>query len=614
MSKDPKHHHPEDADVEGHHHHDHAHDETIIVTPKGGSKTRFLMTFLLVLLLLTTFSVSNEVVACFSRGDSATKGYVSWKDPAVGVRSVRTADFLTEKQTLAKFWAILSQGRDRDRSDDDTAQFLLMSDLSENAGVRVTDTDLKNFITKYFPSSETYKAILQGHKITPKEFEQTLRRVLRVERYQALLAEGFAAPDPAEVEKMWKGRHQEFAFDYIELSSSNLTDEAKGMSPATDALKAWFDALPDAEKDKYKTQPVASADLVALSLDGDVKTDLLFAAYPRPAGEDAEAAAKDFYAGFGYARFRRTNFKPEEIKKIEDLNEPFENVKEIAKRDALIYRSLAAWQADLAEREKKGEAIDLAAEAKKLGLVEHAEEKPLDQAAWGKLEGPWAGRYVTDAVFSGTAGKLLPAIVVEAKAFVFGRVLGKEDSKMPAFADIEAKVRESWVAKKAAEIAVARLEALRDKFGARPDPKDANAEAFKPEADAEKFAAVAKEAGYEVKHRDFEEHYERIAPEAMTPAETYLRNSSELYVLKEGTVDKAGQSSDSAFAYLVRVAGVRDPNPSKMSPAELQSISKQLGDQSALEFKTGTLTSIEYAKQRYGLDVESWHREKKPTN
>jgi hypothetical protein len=609
MSNEHKHHEHEGMEPEGHH----KHDETIIVTPKGGSKTRFLMTFLLVLLLLTTFSVSNEVVACFSRGESASKGYVSWKDPVGGSTSLRAADFISQKQLLAKFWSVMGRNSN-DRNDDETAQFLLMSQRSEDAGIRITDNELKKRIVEGFGTSDAYKAKLQAYRMTPKEFEEVLRSALRIERYQVLLAEGLATPDPAEVEKTWKGRHQEFAFDYIELPSASLTAEATGMSPATDALKAWFDALPDAEKEKYKSLPTASAELAALSLDGEVKTEALFAAYPRPAGEDADAAAKDFYSGFGYARYRRTSFKPEEIKKIEDLNEPFDTVKDIAKRDALIYRSLEAWRKDLEAREGKGETIDLAAEAKKLGLVYQREEKPLSQADWGKLEGPWAGHYATEAVFGGTAGKLLPAIAVETKAFVFGRVLTKDDAKFPEFADMEAKVRESWVSKKAAELAVARLEALRDKFGTRPDPNDASAPPFKPEADAEKFAAVAKEAGYEVKKRDFEEHYEKLAPEANTPAETYLRNDSQLYVLKEGSGDKAGQSPGGAYAYLVRVSGVRDPNVAKMSPAERQSIGRQLGDQAIASFRSETLNSVEFSKQHYALDIESWHREKKPAN
>jgi hypothetical protein len=217
-------------------------------------------------------------------------------------------------------------------------------------------------------------------------------------------------------------------------------------------------------------------------------------------------------------------------------------------------------------------------------------------------------------VFSGTAGKLLPAITVEKNAFVFGRVLTKEDAAFPPFADIEAKVRTSWVAKKATELAVAKLEALRDKFGTRPDPADKNAAPFRPEVDAEKFAAAAKEAGLEVKHRDFEEHYEKIAPDKMTPAETYLRNASQLYVQKEGTVDRAGSSTDGTQAFLVRVAGVRDPDVSKMSPAEFQSISKQVADQEMVGFRTSTFQNTEYLKDRYGLDLESWHREKKAPN
>lgn len=617
MSKETKHHKPEDHHHEGHHDHEghHGIEETIIVAPKGGSKVRFLMTFLLVLLLLTTFSVSDEVVACFSGGrDAATTGYMSWKDPVEGAKSVRTADFIAEKQVLAKFWAIMQGRNDRDRNDEDTAMYLLLGELSQEAGVRVTDSDLKELIKKRFGSSDTYKIMLQQHRISPKEFEQTLRSMLRVERYLALLASGLSTPDPAAVEKMWQGRHQEFAFDYIELSTVSLAGDARGLAPAGDELKAWFDALPEADKEKYKSAAAASAELVALSLDGEVKAELLFAQYPRPADENADDAAKDFYSGFGYARYRKTTFKPEEIKRIEDLNEPFEVVKDIARRDALIYRSLSAWQADLVAREAKGETIDLAAEAAKLGLVYHKDDRLQTQADWDKLEGPSAGRYVMDAVFSAPVGKILPAVTVEKNAFVLGRVIGKQDALYPPFADIEAKVRETWVGKKATELALARLEALRDKFGTRPDASDPSATPFKPEADAEKFAAVAKEAGYEVKHRDYEEHYEKIAPDKMTPAESYLRNASQLYVLREGSVDRPGQSTDGSLAFLVRVAGVRDPNASKMSPAEVQSIGKQLADQAMLTFRTGTFRNVEFLKERYGLDLESWHREKKAAN
>jgi hypothetical protein len=608
MSKETKQHKPESprAEIPPHS------DETIIVTPKGASKARFVMTFLLVIMLLTTFSISDEVVACFSGGArGANAASMTWNDPVTGKKAVRAADFLSQKQQLAKFMAIMQGRSARDRNDEDTATFLLMSDLSEQAGVRVTDAELKKHIQDGFGSSDLYKTMLQRQKMTAKEFEDMFRRFLRIGRYQSLLAQGLATPDPAAVEKMWQGRHQEFAFDYIELPSSSLADEARAAAPKGDALKAWFDALPDQDKEQYKAPATASAELVAFSLDGDANTEKLFAAYPRPADENADDAARDFYSGFGYARFRRTNFKPEEIKKIEDLNEPFESVKDIAKRDALVYRSLVAWQADLAAREKKGEAIDLAAEAQKLGLVYHKEEKSEPQTEWEKHEGAWAGRYVTDAVFAGTAGKLLPAIVVERKAFVFGRVLAKEDAKFPPFADMEAKVQEQWVQKKGGELAVAKLEALRDKLGTRPDPADANAAPFKPEADADKFAAIAKEAGYEVKHRDFEEHYERLAPDKLTPTEQYLRNASQLYVLKEGSVDKAAATADGSTAYLVRVAGVRDPNVAKMSPAEYQSISKQVADQAVMNFRTNTLASMDFLKERYALDLDAWHHEKK---
>jgi hypothetical protein len=39
-----------------------------------------------------------------------------------------------------------------------------------------------------------------------------------------------------------------------------------------------------------------------------------------------------------------------------------------------------------------------------------------------------------------------------------------------------------------------------------------------------------------------------------------------------------------------------------------------LADQAVLGFRTSTFRNMDFLKERYGLDLESWHREKKAPN
>ena len=115
------------------------------------------------------------------------------------------------------------------------------------------------------------------------------------------------------------------------------------------------------------------AELAVFALDGNVATDKLFAKYPRPEGEDLDAAAKEYYDGNSFQRFRNHNLPQNRQPTPEDFFLPFENedVKATAKREAPIYRSLQAWQSDMARRVEEGQTVDLAAEAAELGLTYH---------------------------------------------------------------------------------------------------------------------------------------------------------------------------------------------------------------------------------------------------
>ena len=62
-----------------------AHEDDVVVVPKGSRKTLFLLTALLAMLVLTTFTVPGEVIDVFT-GRTRSKAWMSWKHPSQGAK------------------------------------------------------------------------------------------------------------------------------------------------------------------------------------------------------------------------------------------------------------------------------------------------------------------------------------------------------------------------------------------------------------------------------------------------------------------------------------------------------------------------------------------------
>ena len=588
------------------------HPDDLIVVPKGGNKTRFLMTFLLVILLLTTFTVGDEVVRALTGQSRGTKAFMSWQNPSEGRKEVSEAQFLTEKQQLNKFWALATNRQGGDRDDEQTAYFIMLSDLANAAGVRSTDSEIAEFVKSRFQTGPNYKAELDRYRMSMRDFEETLRRYMRMERFQNLLASSLAVADPAEVEKLWKERHQEYAFDYVALPADVMLEEARAIAPPTAELQAWFEALPEADKETYKTAPAVSGEIALFPLAGERPADLLLAKYPLPADVTPEKVARDYYDGFNYVRFKNPDFKlTGQALRAEDFFLPFEQVEAAAKREGPIYRALTAWLADLTGRVERGETVDLAAEAAALGLEHHDERELRTAEQWAEVAtaNPAIGTYVTESMLStGVAGQFLPAVGVDEKGLAIARVHAKQEAQLPPFAEIEAQVRDRWIEKKAAELALGRLAKLRTTLVTPPAGEPAAPAAAKVERDA--FLEAAAAAGLTVEHHDFAER--NATTTDPTPFETFVRQQPALYGLEAGAV--AEPAAGGSTAYLVRVDGVRAADPSKMTPADVQNLSRQLAQTSMNEFREKTFQSPEVLKARYGLELESWKTKQERPN
>lgn len=591
------------------------HPDDVIHVPKGSSKARFLMTFLLVVMVLTTFSVSGPLMDVFTGRNAAAKSYLTWKAGDGTARSMSYEDVQYTKRALAPLAPMLFAGAKNDPSDEQTATFILINQTAEEAGVRVTDAEVSKWIQDQFKTSDNYRAYLSNYRLVGKEFELTVRKLLRVERYRDLLAAPLGISDPVATEKSWKARHQEYNFDYVELPVATVVNDARAMAPKGDELKAWFDALPEPQKDAYKTKPMVAAEIVALSLEGDYSADKIFAKYPRPAGEDADKLARDYHQGFGYMRFPATLDPAKGQNQAKER--PYDEVKDQALKEAPIYESLMLWHKDVTDRAAKGEKIDLAAEAQALGLTYRKQSSALNAQGWKDLTVPFIGRrtieslFIEDKTAPMKANTFLPAIQVDEKSFVLAYVTDVQPARIPEFSEIQDAVSTAWADKKARDLAVERLEKVRDAFGTRPAAGDTVSPPFAPEADAEKFAAAVKAAGFEVKHRDWRDR--QAAPSATdTPADTYLRNTTALYSMKETAVAPAALSADGTVAYLVRIGGLRDPDSSKIALNEFDQLARSQAYQDQFMFQRLQFGSREFLEQHFGADLKSWHKNEKP--
>ncbi len=583
-----------------------AHQDDVIIAPRGTKRGRFIMTFLIVILVLTTFTVSDQVLNVFGGGSEGSGSYVSWKRADGSVQALSGPEFMADKRKLAPLFFFAFPGvSDRDVTDEQFASFLVLENAAAEAGVLATNKDVAKFVQDNFESKEQYLAFPRRYGMTGKEFEESLRRVIRYRRFQGLITAPAAVPDLMAVEKRWKAQHQEYSADYVVLPVATVETEARTFAPDAAGLRAWYEALPEVEKNAYRTKEQAAAELAAFPLEGEFDATALLVKFPRPVDEDAEKAARDFHAGFGYALYRRD--KPEPGK---DFRKDFDEAKEEALRHAPIYNALLAWQKTLVDRTAAGDVLDFPAEAAAIGLTYRNQIDPIAQDGWNALTVPWIGQYTLQRIFSAeqTTG-FFASVVVDAKGFVVGRTTQRVPPVLPDYSEVADAVLAGWGREHAKKLAVEKLDRVRDALGTRPDPNDANAAPFKPEADRDAFLKAVTDAGFTAQRRDWAEMNTPAVADEDPTAANYFRMATALLTHKLGSVPKPELDRASTSAFLVRLDGVRDADLSKITPKDLQGIGLQMASQDRQSFLQSGLMSRDALVAQYGLDMAPWRAE-----
>lgn len=577
----------------------HADEDEVIHVPDKKHRARWIMLILLVVMILTTFTVGDEIVQLMTgRGRAST--YASWNHPGEGRQSVSAEEWQTTARSLHKMYTLLGADLKDAQVKETVATTLILSALGERAGVSFTDKELGDFIKLRFGSATNYHLILPRYDTTAKEFEGTLRRYFVAQRYAALLAGAWNTPDVDTVVKNWKTQHQEYAFDYVELPVEGVLAEVKAVPLSDEELQKYFDGLPQPRKDSFKSKEKIAAEVAGIAYEG-VSTDALFAKYPKPTDEaELEKQARAYYDGFAPRRFRNPTATSQA-----DFLKPYTDVAGQARSEALIYGALGKWLEELRAREAKGESFDLAAEAASIGLAYHKLPDPTEQELWVTSKpASWMGIETPAMIFGNSTdavpGKLYPAVIVDDTGFTLPRILARADPAMPPFSEIAEKLRDEIWNTKAKELAKKKLEDLRDQFGERPKaPEGQAAPSFLPQVEEAKFYEVARGAGLEAKLRDYKE---RMPAPGETPSaiDGYVRTQAGLFAEKVGTVLAAGTDFEGKHAYLVRVRGVRDPDPARMKPNEFAMVTMGARSAAQSEFNSRAL-SLTALESRYGL-------------
>ena len=562
-----------------------------IVVPKGQSKAKTLLIWGLMIFVLFIFSVGDAFQGSLTSSGDSGEAQLSWTGLDGESHSLDLATFYTKKREYSRLgliYPLLGMQEMNANEDADVARMVILGDVAETAGVRITDSDLADTILGVFGTGQIYSEWVQGRPgLSKKGFESTLRDVLLVQRFMRLLSLGAGSIDHEELVTRWQANRTEYSFEYVEANTSDFKSEVEADLPDTTELEAWLTALSPSEKNQFNSPETWSADFALLRLPlAEGAGDLLLAAYPRPAEEDTVQKSRDYHSAFQGARFVR----PVESESGEAAEgEPFfsyEEVEAICLAEAPVYNSFTDWHLDVQQRVAAGEEVVLSAECERLGLELVSDSTARSFDAWTSFEADGS----TGELLRFTAAGGFGSPRVQALSISLGRVVEKFAPALPPFVEIEAAVAESWVKDAAATRAKFTLEGIRDRVGQRTA-----GEAFEPETTPEQFAAAASNAGghaqkdFTVKVRDFQERYVQPKPgEEPAAIEEYLRFNPQLFDLDEGRVDEAKPSRDKESVFLVLVGPTRPADVSKMQPQDLAVQRSQMIGESVRSFFAST--------------------------
>lgn len=579
----------------------HEHDDDLIVTPKGSSRVRFLLTLFLVLFVLVTFVVADlfQFVVGGAGRSAQNPTVLTWRDPVRGEdEAVDAMEFDLTTRLLSQMAALgfyqadsfvfgdpTDRRRRMDPEDTDVASFLVYEDLAEDAGIGMSDQELRDLLIAMFQTGDTVQLVARQYQMSTLQLQEGIRRVRRVEKLKELLRSGTRLADPEAMVAKWQGDHTQFNFEYAEVPAANFTAEAQAVVPTNEELLTWWRARPQSEQQQLFSEEKVAVQVAWLDLAGSFDPATLLEAFPRPDGADLDVLARNYYDRYRALRFLNPNPPaPEEGGgEAQDADEKaeqgkyleFDAVKDQALNEAKIEASLVDLITDLNDRGQGGEAIDLGVESGKYGMESYTTPDPLSRLELGTAEG-WGNQNLAQRLAFGEKGKLLANVVVEGTRMYLGRVVDRTARAEQPIEVIREQVLKKWTTNKALDLALERANALIATMAEKPAEHPADLP-WTPVVDSATFHAKLTEASLTVFERGWRERFEVPGNDfnALTEGERFLMNeASDYYELPEGAVGAPKRSATPSVekVFIARFVGKRAKPTEELKAKDLAAL------------------------------------------
>lgn len=580
--------------------------EEILKTPKGKSPLLFGFLVLLLIFLLIVF-VAGDAFYASQRGGGRGRTVMRWTHPTEGPLEVSALDFKLTAEKLD-----FAPTRTSRVEDEQVAQFIILDRLTRDAGVRVGTAELRQRLqqaVEQFGSVDAYKAVFARFPGSVAGFEAFIQDQLSIQRMQALLRSFASVPDVEQLQRSWADQRQLYTFDLAQVEVAGFRDQALAETPDDATLQAWLDGRSDFQRREYEQPAARRIELLgALFGDPERSFEALLAAYPEVEETDPETRAREYYERSFFTRFKRDEPIPADAEDAPEdptarLYLPFEEVRDQAEAESAVYGALQRFRADLDARIAAGEAVDLVAEAERLGLDLQAPGEPVTQAELREMEG-LGGLYIAGPLFGlQEVDAVTAGVSIGADGLTIGRVREIVPASMPPAAEIRDQLLDPWAAERALELATERLEALRAELAAQAaaeGPVEEGADETGLTVDHDTFAAAVEAAGLTVERITDYDRTDR--PEDPTPIQSFLRTSFVPFTLEPGGVDEVRKAFDGERVYLVRLDDTRDPDLSMMTTSDFQRLLQQP------QMPADDPFSVERLRERYGLWLETDER------
>lgn len=558
---------------------DDASDDDLIHVPTGQSRLRYLATIGLVLFLLIIFVVADLFQTTMTGGQSREDAvYLTWEDPVSGeTENVLSSEFEQTYQFLSMvmgtayapprmiFRDYINEPplRDNDVNEEDTAGFLIWEDLAEDAGVAISDEEHAAGIKRTFQTNANVRGFMANARLSKDAFRNGMRRIQRVAKIQTLLMSTQRVPSSEGAIEQWQEDRPDYKFDLVSVPTEGFVAQAKDETPGDDELLEWFHGLQPFQQQRLFNQPRVVYEAAYIDLDAETAFDgaALLAAFPAAEGTDVEQLTSTYYNLNQTLRFMKPQepeagdgedgegddaAEPQETTKPEPFD--FEEVKDRARTESELFAAMGSLLAEMQDAATAGEEFDFLARATELGLTaDKGSDEGVTRVEIPEIDG-WGSNFISGQLSFAAEGSFVPRVVISENAMTIARAVTKIEASEPPFEEIRDEVIDMWAKDKAAELAAAALDGVREALAARPE--DVELADWNPVIEKAALKELAEAAEYTFYERPALERGEMA--DEQTPAERFIRTQATIYDLEDGQVGPAIVSQDKSTAYLVR--------------------------------------------------------------